>query len=131
MINECGSIYHYGIAATAAFLGRMLKLTNGYAPLQAILNEHIHLFTLGENIRTLRSLLPTGGYTWGPPRQPVVVACWANAGLPRTACTTVGKWDAQEERAWVKTSTNQFCRLAVLGRKRRFLLWEPVTLLLY
>jgi hypothetical protein len=30
---------------------------------------------------------------WHPTRQPVVLELWANAGRPRRAYTTVGKWD--------------------------------------
>jgi hypothetical protein len=72
-----------------------IKAAEGDALLRAILDEHAHLFTLGENIGTPRSPLPTGGYTWHPTRQPVVLAHWADAGPPGDAYTTVGKWDAR------------------------------------
>jgi hypothetical protein len=72
-----------------------IKAAEGDALLRAILDEHVHLFTLGENIGTPRSPLPTGGYTWHPSRQPVVLELWADAGPPGTAYTTVGKWDAR------------------------------------
>src|SRR5690348_3251057 len=72
-----------------------IKAAEGDALLRAILDEHAHLFTLGENIGTPRSPLPTGGYTWHPTRQPVVLAHWAGAGPPGDAYTTVGKWDAR------------------------------------
>lgn len=72
-----------------------IKLANGDTALAALLHGHTHLFTLGENIGTARSPAPTGGYTWHPTRQPVVVELWANAGPQGRAYTTVGKWDAQ------------------------------------
>jgi len=72
-----------------------IKAAEGDALLRAILDEHAHLFTTGENIGTDRSPLPTGGYTWHPTRQPVALAHWAEASLPGPAYTTVGKWDAR------------------------------------
>ncbi len=51
------------------------------------------LFTYGENIGTPRCPLPTGGLTWHPTRQPVVLDLWAGPGPPGPAYTTVGKWD--------------------------------------
>ena len=67
----------------------------GDALLRAILEEHDHLFTLGENIGTSRSPVPTGGYTWHPTRPPVALELWRDAGGPGPAYTTVGKWDAR------------------------------------
>src|SRR2546422_4368735 len=72
-----------------------IKAAEGDALLCAILDEHAPLFTLGENIGTDRSPLPTGGYTWHPTRQPVALAHWAEASPPGLAYTTVGKWDAR------------------------------------
>jgi hypothetical protein len=72
-----------------------IKLAGGDGLLRAILDEHAHHFTLGENIGTPRSPLPTAGYTWHPTRQPVAIAQWANAGPPGPAYTTIGKWDAR------------------------------------
>jgi len=72
-----------------------IKAAEGDPLLRAILDEHAHLFTLGENIGTPRSPLPTGGYTWHPTRQPVVLEHWAGAGPAGAAYTTVGKWDAR------------------------------------
>ena len=72
-----------------------IKLESGDAVLAALLEEHTHLFTFGENIGTPRSPAPTAGYRWHPTRQPVAVELWANAGQPGRAYTTVGKWDAQ------------------------------------
>src|SRR5262249_40109344 len=45
----------------------------GDALLRAILEEHDHLFTLGENIGTSRSPVPTAGYTWHATRPPVAL----------------------------------------------------------
>ena len=72
-----------------------IKAAEGDALLRAILDEHAHLFTTGENIGTDRSPVPTGGYTWYPTRQPVALAHWAEASPPGPAYTTVGKWDAR------------------------------------
>ena len=71
-----------------------IKAADGDPLLRAILEEHVALFTLGENVGTPRSPLPTGGYTWHPTRPPVVLDLWAGAGAPGTAYTTVGTWDA-------------------------------------
>ncbi|HEV8716295.1 MAG TPA: hypothetical protein VGX03_26145 [Candidatus Binatia bacterium] len=70
-----------------------LKLANGDELLRTILDEHVQLFTFGENIGTSRSPLPTGGYLWHPTRQPVATTYWSHAGPPRSVYTTVGKWD--------------------------------------
>src|ERR687888_339659 len=72
-----------------------IKAAEGDALLRAILDEHAHLFTTGENIGTHRSPVPTAGYVWHPTRQPVALAHWAAAGPPGPAYTTVGKWDAR------------------------------------
>jgi hypothetical protein len=71
-----------------------LRLLRGDGELKAALDEHQHLFTFGENIGTPRSALPTGGHTWLPTRQPVVLGFWTNAGPPGLAYTTVGTWDS-------------------------------------
>ncbi len=72
-----------------------IKAAEGDRLLRAILDEHAHHFTLGENIGTPRSPLPTGGYTWHPTRQPIAIGEWADSGPPGPAYTTVGKWDAR------------------------------------
>jgi len=72
-----------------------IKAAAGDALLRAILDEHDHLFTLGENIGTPRSPVPTAGYVWHPTRQPVVLEHWADATPPGDAFTTVGTWDAR------------------------------------
>jgi len=71
-----------------------IKAAEGDSLLRAILDEHAHLFTFGENIGTPRSPVPAGGYVWHPTRAPVALEWWADAGPPGTAYTTVGKWDA-------------------------------------
>jgi hypothetical protein len=63
---------------------------------QAILAEHDHLFTFGENIGTSRSPLPTAGHVWHPTRQPVALDLWEGAGRPGEVYTTVGVWDARD-----------------------------------
>jgi hypothetical protein len=72
-----------------------IKAAAGDAALRAVLDEHAHLFTFGENVGTARSPLPAGGYAWHPTRQPVVLGLWAGAGRPGPAYTTVGTWDAR------------------------------------
>jgi hypothetical protein len=71
-----------------------LKLANGDRSLAAILDAHTEHFTFGENIGKADSRLPTGGYTWRPTRQPVVMDMWENSGAAGLAYTTVGKWDS-------------------------------------
>lgn len=73
-----------------------IRAENGDRVLRAILDEHDHHFTVGENIGTPRSPLPTGGYRWHPTRAPVVVAEWQGGQGPGTAYTTVGTWDHAE-----------------------------------
>ena len=73
-----------------------LRLVNGDHALRAILDEHRHVFTVGENVGTPRSPLPTGGYTWHPTRQPIVMSFWEGAGPPGPAYTTVGKWNIED-----------------------------------
>jgi len=71
-----------------------IKAAEGDALLRAILDEHAHLFTFGENIGTPRSPVPTAGYLWHATRAPVALDWWADAGPPGRSYTTVGKWDA-------------------------------------
>jgi hypothetical protein len=72
-----------------------IRAEEGEPVLRGVLDEHRWLFTLGENIGTDRSPLPTGGYQWHPTRQPMVLDLWADAGPPRAAWTTVGTWNAR------------------------------------
>jgi hypothetical protein len=71
-----------------------IKAAEGDRLLRTILDEHAWLFTLGENIGTARSPVPTAGYTWHPTRPPVVLERWTAPREPGEAYTTVGKWDA-------------------------------------
>ena len=72
-----------------------IKALNGDKCLQAALDEHRCLFTLGENIGTARCAAPTGGYTWHSTRQPVVLDLWPESDAPGTAYTTIGQWNSQ------------------------------------
>jgi hypothetical protein len=72
-----------------------LRLANGDADLSAMLAQHAHLFTFGENIGSARSPIPTGGLTWHPTRQPIDIAWWEVSAALGAAYTTVGKWDAE------------------------------------
>jgi len=87
-----------------------LKLANGDEILRAILDEHVQLFTFGENIGTSHSPLPTGGYVWHPTRQPVALAYWANAGPPGPFYTTVGKWNEKRRDVTFRGETFQWCK---------------------
>lgn len=72
-----------------------IRLANGDGELRAVLDGHTHVFTLGENIGTPRSPVPTGGYTWHPTRQPVILELWTNTDCPGRAYTTIGTWNTQ------------------------------------
>ncbi|HJQ84375.1 MAG TPA: hypothetical protein VKA21_09890, partial [Candidatus Binatia bacterium] len=72
-----------------------IRAAGGDALLRAILDEHDHLFTFGENVGTERSPLPTAGYRWHPTRAPVALEHWAAGGPPGAVYTTIGKWDAE------------------------------------
>jgi hypothetical protein len=72
-----------------------IRAAEGDAALAAVLAEHEHLFTVGENIGTERSPLPTAGFRWHATRCPVVPALWAGGGPPGPVYTTVGTWDAK------------------------------------
>jgi hypothetical protein len=71
-----------------------IKAAEGDPILRAILDEHEHHFTFGENIGTPRSPLPTAGYVWHPTRPPVALDWWRSEAGPGRAYTTVGTWDA-------------------------------------
>jgi hypothetical protein len=70
-----------------------LKAATGDPLLRQILDEHDVHATVGVNIGTSRSPIPSAGYTWHPTRPPVAIACWADAGAPGPAYTTVGRWN--------------------------------------
>jgi hypothetical protein len=72
-----------------------IRAAQGDGTLRAILDEHATLFTVGENIGTPRSPVPTAGYTWHPTRQPIVLERWTQDAPPGAAYTTVGTWDAK------------------------------------
>jgi len=71
-----------------------IRAAAGDPVLRAVLDEHERLFTIGENIGTPRSPLPTAGYAWHPTRSPVVLAHWQDAPGPGAAYTTIGTWDS-------------------------------------
>jgi hypothetical protein len=73
-----------------------IKAAQGDSLLRALLDEHDHLFTFGENIGTPRSPLPTGGYRWHATRPPVAIEHWAQSAPPGPVYTTVGRWDATD-----------------------------------
>lgn len=70
-----------------------IRAAAGDAWMRGLLDDHQVLFTIGENIGTARSRVPTAGYTWHPTRCPVSLAFWEDAGPPGAAYTTVGRWN--------------------------------------
>jgi hypothetical protein len=55
-------------------------------------------FTYGENVHRLDCAMPTGGVTWTPTRQPVVLDLWpVTPGDPRAPLTTVMNWSPRGE----------------------------------
>jgi hypothetical protein len=72
-----------------------IKAAAGEPSLRAVLDEHDHHFTVGENIGTRRSPLPTAGYHWHPTRPPVAIEQWTGPVPPGLLWTTVGTWDAR------------------------------------
>ncbi len=74
-----------------------IRLDSGDAGLRELLAEYDVHFTLGENIGSARSPLPTGGISWRPTRPVVLGDLWENPLLPASApFSTIGKWDAGE-----------------------------------
>lgn len=73
-----------------------IRAAEGDTLLRAILDEHVAFFTVGENIGTPRSSLPTGGYTWQPTRSPVAVDLWQGDDTPGGAYTTIGTWNTTD-----------------------------------
>src|SRR2546422_570998 len=82
-----------------------IKAAEGDALLRAILDEHAHLFTFGENIGTPRSPVPTADYLWHATRAPIALDWWADAGPPARSYPTVGKWDAAGRDATFRGET--------------------------
>jgi hypothetical protein len=58
-----------------------------------IFGEHDFLFTVGSNVGTARSAIPSCGLEWRPLLPPVVVDWWVSRAQPeRDRFTTVGAW---------------------------------------
>jgi hypothetical protein len=79
-------------------------------------------FTVGANVGTPRCPLPTGGLTWRPIRQPVVLDRWPVIDAPFSRFTTVGSWrGAFGPLTWEGRSygvkAHEFRRLADLPRR--------------
>jgi hypothetical protein len=95
-----------------------IRAAQGDANLRAMLDEHTHHFTIGENIGTPRSPVPSAGYCWLPTRCPVALDWWAQAPEPPVrGWTTVGRWDERsrdlvwrgERYAWSKRTEWMSC----------------------
>jgi len=57
-----------------------------------LIRRHDVFFTLGEEIGRPGCVIPTGGLTWHPTRQPIVLANWPVRAAPDGAFTTVMSW---------------------------------------
>src|SRR5262249_13910890 len=85
---------------------------------RALLAHNVQLSPFGGTMGPGCSPLPPGGYRWHPTRQPVATAHWADAGPPRPAYTTVGKWN---ERARDCTYRGETFRWSKRSEWLRFL----------
>lgn len=73
------------------------QLTVGRRALRAA--QHNVFFTFGENIGLPSCRVPHDGLPWQPTRQPIVLAAWPVAAIPRGApLTSVLQWDSYESR---------------------------------
>ncbi len=64
--------------------------------LRELLDEYDAHFTIGENIGRPGCIVPTGGRTWHPTRQPIALQYWETDATPPSAgFTTIGRWDEQ------------------------------------
>lgn len=70
-----------------------IKAASGDKVVGALLDAHDLHATIGENIGTPRSSIPTAGYRWHSTRIPVACDWWAGAGPAGATWTTVGRWD--------------------------------------
>lgn len=57
-----------------------------------LIRQHDVFFTLGEHLGQPDCLIPTGGLTWHPTRQPIALANWPVRPAPAGAFTTVMSW---------------------------------------
>jgi len=57
-----------------------------------LIRQHDVFFTLGEEIGRPGRPIPTGGRTWHPTRQPIVLANWPVRAAPDGPFTTVMSW---------------------------------------
>jgi hypothetical protein len=57
-----------------------------------LIRQHDVFFTLGESIGEAGCPIPTGGLTWHPTRQPIVLGNWPIRPAPDGAFTTVMSW---------------------------------------
>lgn len=73
-----------------------IKAARGDQLLRDILDEHAWHFTVGENIGTPRSPLPTAGYRWHPTRCPVALEHWTPLATPGARYTTVATWNTPD-----------------------------------
>jgi hypothetical protein len=72
------------------------------ARLRGLLAEYDVHFSIGENIGSAGSAVPTAGFTWQPTRQPIALPLWQPLPpRPDAPLTTIGRWDdGQREQEW-------------------------------
>ncbi len=97
VINVSGTLEHpeaYRGAQRLAYIDTdpvftQIKLARGQTDFRKLVNLHDVHFSFGER---LSPLVPATGHDWRPTRQPVVLAEWQPAPVPRQVFTTVMNW---------------------------------------
>ena len=77
------------------------------------------LFTFGANIGTAASPIPLGGFTWHHTWQPVTVADWTPAAVPRDRFTTVMTWQIESFTDVGGNKDQEFVKFIELPSKTR------------
>lgn len=65
----------------------------------ARLRDHDVFFTFGLNVGQEDCLVPTGGHTWHPTRQPIIPDCFPSLPISQRnpMFTTIGSWEPRED----------------------------------
>jgi hypothetical protein len=83
-------------------------LSGGHSSLPAMVEQHTHLFTFGENVGAADCEVPCAGLRWQPTRQPVVLKYWPALPLPSPgAYTSIFNWTAAKEFSWAGRTWGQ------------------------
>jgi hypothetical protein len=89
-----------------------IRAEQGAPTLRAVLDEHDWHFTIGENIGTPRSPVPTAGYAWRPTRPAVALDRWREAPAPVRGWTTIGRWDERSRDLTFRGETYRWTKRA-------------------